>query len=648
MLGSIKTKRIDSFQNLGQLGFRERREKEKEKMTNTTTTMKQNLRYNEYYGLQDTFDRLYDLSSKGHKFNNLYELITSEQNIRLAYRTIKSNTGSATCGTDGLTIKDFKTKTSSQVINLVRGRLTNYKPDLVRRVEIPKPNGGTRPLGIPTMTDRLIQQCFKQVLEPICEAKFHPHSYGFRPNRSTEHALARMGFLINRGNFHYCVDVDIKGFFDNINHGKLLKQLWSLGIQDKKVLAIISKMLKAEVKGIGVQTKGTPQGGILSPLLANVVLNELDWWVSSQWETHPVRTGTVKNRYRTLEKSNLKNIFIIRYADDFKIMCRDYKTAQKTFIAVRNWITERLQLQISNEKSKITNLRKNYSEFLGLKLKATKKHRVSKKTGEKEMYHALESHICDKAAKNIYQNLRDNVKKLQSSQEHREVDKLNSIILGLHNYYKYATHVSKDFGIIDYHYRRTFYNRLKEHLVLTNINQTKGLIKEKYGSYNGKIYRLRGVPVFPLACVTNKHPICFTQEKCDYTVKGRLLVHKSLNQDITASLNYLLRYPVRDESIEFNDNRISKFSAQKGLCAITSMELELNNFDTHHIKPRSMGGTDEYKNLILVTPITHKLIHATKSETITKYLKHIKIDDKIIERLNKYRVKVGNDEIHLN
>ena len=103
--------------------------------------MKQNLRYNEYYGLQDTFDRLYDLSSKGHKFNNLYELITSEQNIRLAYRTIKSNTGSATCGTDGLTIKDFKTKTSSQVINLVRGRLTNYKPDLVRRVEIPKPNG---------------------------------------------------------------------------------------------------------------------------------------------------------------------------------------------------------------------------------------------------------------------------------------------------------------------------------------------------------------------------------------------------------------------------------------------------------------------------------------------------------------------------
>ena len=238
---------------------------------------KQALRNNEYYSTQALFDDLYERSQRGESFTHLMELIASEQNILLAYRAIKKNKGSKTKGVNSTTIVEMGEKQPGELIAYVRKRLQNFHPHAVRRVEIPKPDGRIRPLGIPTMEDRIIQQCIKQVLEPICEAKFYKHSYGFRPNRSAHHAVARAMFLVNISKYRYVVDVDIKGFFDNVNHGKLLKQLWTLGIRDKRLLCVLSKMLKAPIQGEGVPTKGVPQGGILSPLLSNVVLNELDW-----------------------------------------------------------------------------------------------------------------------------------------------------------------------------------------------------------------------------------------------------------------------------------------------------------------------------------------------------------------------------------
>ena len=224
---------------------------------------KQILRNNEYYSTQALFDDLYERSQRGEMFTHLMELIASEQNILLAYRAIKKNNGSKTKGVNSTTIVEMGEKQPEELIAYVRKRLQNFHPHAVRRVEIPKPDGRMRPLGIPTMEDRIVQQCIKQVLEPICEAKFYKHNYGFRPNRSAHHAIARAMFLVNISKYRYVVDVDIKGFFDNVNHGKLLKQFWTLGIRDKQLLCVLSKMLKAPIQGEGVPAKGVPQGGIL-------------------------------------------------------------------------------------------------------------------------------------------------------------------------------------------------------------------------------------------------------------------------------------------------------------------------------------------------------------------------------------------------
>ena len=270
--------------------------------TATTAQKDSHLRHAEYYDLTEVFDDLYAKSKAQAVFTDLMPLILSEENIRLAYRNIKRNTGSRTAGVDHLTMKHIEKLTSEEVVSKVRHKLAWYKPKPVRRVEIPKPNGKTRPLGIPAIWDRLVQQCILQVLEPICEAKFHDRSNGFRPNRSTEHAIAQSMRMVQIQHLYFVVDVDIKGFFDNVNHAKLMRQMWTLGIQDKRLLCIIKEMLKAPVvlpSGEKIYPdRGTPQGGILSPLLSNIVLNELDWWVSSQWEDIPTHTvikeGTAK------------------------------------------------------------------------------------------------------------------------------------------------------------------------------------------------------------------------------------------------------------------------------------------------------------------------------------------------------------------
>ena len=580
--------------------------------------------------MQNIFDNLYDKSCKNYKFNNLMQYISCEENILLAYRNIKKNKGSATVGTDKLDITYYKEWDKDKLVNYFQNKLLNYQPKSVRRVEIPKPNGKTRPLGIPCMDDRIIQQCIKQVLEPICEAKFHKHSYGFRPNRSTDHAIARCMQLMNKAQLHYVVDIDIKGFFDNVNHAKLKKQLWNMGIQDKNLISIIGKILKSEIQNEGVPTKGTPQGGIISPLLSNIVLNELDWWISSQWETFETNHKYAQlHKYRAIKNTNLKEIWLVRYADDFKIFCRDYKTAQKIYNATKQWLKERLTLEISPDKSKITNVRKNKTEFLGFELKVKQKRKK----------YICQSNMSDKAKKNTIHRMKKQIKTLQNKCDSKEVSKLNSIILGSHNYYRTATNVSRDFSNINFLVTKTLDIRLKNYL--SDKPKMSETYKRIYGNYKGKIRTIQNITLFPIYGCKTKPPMCFSQDICNYTVKGRELVHKKLG-GFYHLIEYLLKSNHKEQSVEYNDNRISLIAGQKGICYVTGYPLEIGKMECHHKKPKELGGTDEYKNLVWVNTNAHKLIHSTKLDTINKYLEILNLDEKGLKRLNSLRKQVGN------
>lgn len=435
---------------------------------------KQKLRNIEYYDIQRVYDGLYSRAKNGSSFNKLYEIIISRENILLAYRNLKKNSGSTTKGTDNQNIKDLEQLSTEQLVDYVRNRLYNYHPKSIKRVYIPKPNGNKRPLGIPTIGDRLIQQCILQVMEPICEAKFYNYSYGFRPNRNTKHAMARCYALAQINKLTYCVDIDLKGFFDNVDHAKLLKQLWALGIRDKRLICIISKMLKAEIKGEGTSNKGIPQGGILSPLLANIVLNEFDWWIASQWDEIPTKFAYRQkgNKHVALRNTNLKEIHLVRYADDFKVFCKSYEDAQRIYKAIIDWLKERLNLEINTDKSQIVDLTKNYSEYLGIKFK------LKNKNGKR----VIKSRICDKAKNRIVSDIKHIVRKIRKYNYVPYIHQLNAMILGYHNYYNMATSISLDFSSIQH---RT-YKKMKNKNIRTKTGKTPHVIKDKYSMYNVK------------------------------------------------------------------------------------------------------------------------------------------------------------------
>jgi group II intron reverse transcriptase/maturase len=339
-----------------------------------------------------------DITNTIEQTEGLLELILTRDNLNRAYKQVMRNRGVG--GIDGMQVDELLPYLKENRDELVQSiRDGKYRPKPVRRVEIPKENGKTRKLGIPTVVDRLIQQAICQVLTPIFEKQFSDNSFGFRPKRSAQDALKRCKINITE-EYWYVVDMDLEKYFDTVNQNKLI-QILAETTKDERVISLIHKFLRAGimVKGMFEESpEGVPQGGPLSPLLGNIMLNECD---------------------RELEKRGHR---FVRYADDMMIFCKSHKAAQRTMEHIVPYIERKLFLKVNREKTQVADVSK--VKFLGYGFY------IFKGEGRLKVH-----------AKSI-QKLKDKIRKVTGRSNGMGIEerktRLNQIIRGWVNYFKLA------------------------------------------------------------------------------------------------------------------------------------------------------------------------------------------------------------------
>jgi RNA-directed DNA polymerase len=336
---------------------------------------------------------------KGGVWYSLIDKVYAPKTLALAWQKVKANRGAA--GVDGVSIERFEAHSAEYLAELSESlKAGQYRSVAIRRVEIPKGDGSMRPLGIPAVKDRIVQTAVKLVIEPIFEVRFHSSSYGFRPGRSCKDALREVDRLVKDG-YRFVVDADLKGYFDSIPHERLIERVRQR-IGDGRVLDLIQSWLKQDImKGMESWTpmEGTPQGGVISPLLANIYLHPLD----------ELMTG---HGYR-----------MVRYADDFVVLCQSREEAEAALALIRAWVAEN-GLSLHPDKTRIGNSWKKGGgfSFLGYSFEGKRRH-VRKKSLDK---------LKDK--------IREKTKRTCGKSLNQVIASLNPVLMGWFAYFKHAHH----------------------------------------------------------------------------------------------------------------------------------------------------------------------------------------------------------------
>lgn len=479
--------------------------------------------------LKDIQDFIYRKSKEGKGFNGILEAAVNEVTITTAIHNIKSNKGANTPGIDGSRMDRYLQMDKNKLIKLIQTSVENYKPKPVRRIYIPKANGKLRPLGIPTAIDKIIQECLRLIIEPICEARFYPHSYGFRPYRSTNHAMKMAITLLSLKTEQkpvYAIEGDIEAFFDNIDHKILLMKLYKIGIYDKRILCIIKQMLKSGYVYNGEEYStqiGTMQGGILSPLLANVYLNDSDWLVCRMYLQPKSKYKSISRARDALKRKGVKPKYLIRYCDDWIIFTTMLSEATRILKYMQKYYKYRLKLNLSKEKTIITNLAEERAKFVGYELEAKPpraspqnkgyKGLVGKFYPRKDKVVAKTKVICNEIIK---------LKNIKSTQEMAaQIEKINAIIVGTAEFYKVAI-CSETYGFMDYRIHQTAYRTFRKiygkkykkcHIPLAKLDNRP----QRHEKRQDKTYAVKHQEMW--VGITKSYITHSQRDKCNYNQK---------------------------------------------------------------------------------------------------------------------------------
>jgi RNA-directed DNA polymerase len=373
-------------------------------------------------------------ADRGRRFDDLFNLVHDPATLIAAYVRVEGNKGSRTPGVDGLTVADVEQAIG--VPGFMEGlrqalRAGEFRPLPVRERKIPKPGGSgkVRKLGIPTIADRVVQAALKLVLEPIFEADFKPVSYGFRPMRRAHDAVAEIHHYGTHG-YHWVLDADIEACFDSIDHSALMDRVRAR-VKDKRVLRLVKAFLKAGVLTEGGDREetwtGTPQGGILSPLLANIALSALDEHLTRAWEQGGEMATTYK-RWRR-RRAGLPNWRLVRYADDFVVMVDGERDDVQALHEDITGVLAPLGLRFSPAKTRIVHLSEGF-DFLGFRLQRRRKR------GSNKWY--VYTFIADRPIRQLKDKIRALTNRTSQQDPGDALIRLNQIMRGWANYFKHA------------------------------------------------------------------------------------------------------------------------------------------------------------------------------------------------------------------